>query len=546
MQWTEAQAHTIESRGKNILVSAAAGSGKTAVLIERIKQLILQDKVDVDRFLITTFTNAASQEMRERLEQAIRKEMDQPDADRAFLKRQLDLMYKANIGTFHNFALEVMHRYFYLTELEPGFVIGDEIQVSILKKESVDALFETRFEEDFDRFKAFLRKYSGDRNENRLKDNMISLYDELRSVPDYFKWARESAEWLRSDNVLSMTGIAMFLIQAFYDGLGKARRYFVEAADLLADNSVWSLAEKAREDVDRLDSLEEIMSLEPEPGVSRWDELDLLFRAGELMGDLKFNTMRAAKDEKDDYEAVKETVSVLRKKGKKEIDDLKIANYEKQLARQKLEALYLKQQITPHFMINCLNTIYQLTENNHADLARQMLQNLSVHLRYTLSSGQTVSLLEELNLVKNYVELSSIRYPGALRLLPSCEESLQNATVVPLILLNFVENTIKYEVVMGKVLDMHIDITAQEENQCTRLHICIWDTGCGFSEDILAVLQKLDTYVNSEQEHIGITNVVLRLRQIFPDAAFAFGNRPGAGAQITIDFPYVPCFRIDG
>lgn len=334
MQWTEAQAHTIESRGKNILVSAAAGSGKTAVLIERIKQLILQDKVDVDRFLITTFTNAASQEMRERLEQAIRKEMDQPDADRAFLKRQLDLMYKANIGTFHNFALEVMHRYFYLTELEPGFVIGDEIQVSILKKESVDALFETRFEEDFDRFKAFLRKYSGDRNENRLKDNMISLYDELRSVPDYFKWARESAEWLRSDNVLSMTGIAMFLIQAFYDGLGKARRYFVEVADLLADNSVWSLAEKAREDVERLDSLEEIMSLEPEQGVSRWDELDLLFRAGELMGDLKFNTMRAAKDEKDDYEAVKETVSVLRKKGKKEIDDLK----KKYFSRSRTEA----------------------------------------------------------------------------------------------------------------------------------------------------------------------------------------------------------------
>ena len=334
MQWTEAQAHTIESRGKNILVSAAAGSGKTAVLIERIKQLILQDKVDVDRFLITTFTNAASQEMRERLEQAIRKEMDQPDADRAFLKRQLDLMYKANIGTFHNFALEVMHRYFYLTELEPGFVIGDEIQVSILKKESVDALFETRFEEDFDRFKAFLRKYSGDRNENRLKDNMISLYDELRSVPDYFKWARESAEWLRSDNVLSMTGIAMFLIQAFYDGLGKARRYFVEVADLLADNSVWSLAEKAREDVERLDSLEEIMSLEPEQGVSRWDELDLLFRAGELIGDLKFNTMRAAKDEKDDYEAVKETVSVLRKKGKKEIDDLK----KKYFSRSRTEA----------------------------------------------------------------------------------------------------------------------------------------------------------------------------------------------------------------
>ena len=137
-------------------------------------------------------------------------------------------------------------------------------------------------------------------------------------------------------------------------------------------------------------------------------------------------------------------------------------------------------------------------------------------------------------------------YPGSLRLLPSCEESLHNATVVPLMLLNFVENTVKYEVVMGKVLDIHIDVTAREKNQCTRLHICIWDTGRGFSEDMLAVLQNLDTYVNSEQEHIGITNVVLRLRQIFPDAAFTFCNRSGAGAQITIDFPYVPFFRIDG
>ena len=149
------------------------------------------------------------------------------------------------------------------------------------------------------------------------------------------------------------------------------------------------------------------------------------------------------------------------------------------------------------------------------------LKSLVVVVIYVISyrSNQRASV------IKTYVELSSIRYPGALRLLPSCEESLHNATVVPLMLLNFVENTIKYEVVMGKVLDMHIDITAQEENQCTRLHICIWDTGRGFSEDILAVMQKLDTYVNSEQEHIGITNVVLRLRQIFPDAAFAFGNR---------------------
>ena len=177
-------------------------------------------------------------------------------------------------------------------------------------------------------------------------------------------------------------------------------------------------------------------------------------------------------------------------------------------------------------MINCLNTIYQLTENNHADLARQMLQNLSVHLRYTLSSGQTVSLLEELNLVKNYVELSSIRYPRRAAPAPFLRRIAAKCNGCALMLLNFVENTIKYEVVMGKVLDMHIDITAQEENQCTRLHICIWDTGRGFSEDILAVMQKLDTYVNSEQEHIGINNVVLRLRPDFSRRGFCFCNPP--------------------
>lgn len=197
-------------------------------------------------------------------------------------------------------------------------------------------------------------------------------------------------------------------------------------------------------------------------------------------------------------------------------------------------------------MINCLNTIYQLTENNHADLARadasepECTSALYAFLRPDRLAFRRAKPCKKLR--------GAFLHPLSrrARLLPSCEESLHNATVVPLMLLNFVENTIKYEVVMGKVLNMHIDITAQEENQCTRLHICIWDTGRGFSEDILAVMQKLDTYVNSEQEHIGITNVVLRLRQIFPDAAFAFGNRPGAGAQITIDFPYVPFFRIDG
>ena len=83
MQWTPAQQHTIEARGKNILVSAAAGSGKTTVLIERIKQLVLGDRIDIDRFLITTFTKAAATEMKEKMERAIRSEIERISTDSA-------------------------------------------------------------------------------------------------------------------------------------------------------------------------------------------------------------------------------------------------------------------------------------------------------------------------------------------------------------------------------------------------------------------------------------------------------------------------------
>ena len=130
MKWTQAQQQTIDTRDKNILVSAAAGSGKTAVLIERIKQLMLNDKVDIDKFLITTFTDAASAEMKERLEKAIKDELNVSGTDKKFLKRQLTLLHSSNISTFHTFALEVMRRFFYLTDLEPGFKIEDDVESS--------------------------------------------------------------------------------------------------------------------------------------------------------------------------------------------------------------------------------------------------------------------------------------------------------------------------------------------------------------------------------------------------------------------------------
>ena len=221
-----------------------------------------------------------------------------------------------------------------------------------------------------------------------------------------------------------------------------------------------------------------------------------------------------------------------------EIKHLKIDIYEEKLQHQELEIQYLKQQITPHFMINCLNTAYQLIEPEHLDLARSMLMDLSQHLRYTLSAGQTVPLGEDLRMVKNYVEMSGIRYPNCLALYTNCPDAFQQATIVPLLLLNFIENTIKHEVVMGQLLEIHIDVTSYETADRIRLQICIWDTGGGFSQQMLTTITAPSYPSGSDTSHIGITNVISRMRHIFPDVRFTFCNRPGAGAQITVDFPY--------
>ena len=310
MKWTQAQQQTIDTRDKNILVSAAAGSGKTAVLIERIKQLMLKDKVGIDRFLITTFTNAASAEMRERLEKAINEELKKPDSDKAFLKKQLMLMPNANISTFHTFALEVMRKFFYLTDLEPGFKIGDDIEVSIMKREAADELFEARFAEDYDAFTSFLKKHSSDRNERAIKESVISLYDQLRSIPDYLEWAQQRSQLLASDSPSKELALEEFINEECLTAFNKAVNYFERAANILEYAGLEKLHAKAAEDLDMLVSWEEDIVND---GIERF---------GTHYADMKFNQMRATKEEKEDYEAVKETVSYCRKRGKQQLDNI--------------------------------------------------------------------------------------------------------------------------------------------------------------------------------------------------------------------------------
>lgn len=326
MRWTQAQQETIETRNRNILVSAAAGSGKTTVLIERIRRLILEG-TPVDRFLITTFTNAAAAEMKDKLENAIRMEIEQEeeksagesgdgrrDVDRLdYLRRQMNLLPQASIGTFHRFAQEIMRDYFYLTDLEPGFVIGDETRMALLRKESVDEIFEERFAEDADRFRPFLDRYSGDRSDEGLKENILQVYGEMRSIPRYMEWARSRTALLAGERPLEDLHIWEYVRKRTVRALAEAAELFSQAAELLNREETGSLWLKARGDREMLRDLkEEAESSEVNP--------EALSQALEKV---KYNSMRASKEENDAFGEVREEVTALRDEGKKKIKKVK-------------------------------------------------------------------------------------------------------------------------------------------------------------------------------------------------------------------------------
>ncbi|MBQ1510780.1 MAG: UvrD-helicase domain-containing protein, partial [Selenomonadaceae bacterium] len=128
MAWTESQRLAIETRDRNLLVAAAAGSGKTAVLVERIIRQVLDGECDVDRLLVVTFTHAAAEEMRMRIEAALRKQLEQTmdEGRQERMERQLILLSGASISTLHSFCQTVIRQNFSALDLDPEFRLAGE------------------------------------------------------------------------------------------------------------------------------------------------------------------------------------------------------------------------------------------------------------------------------------------------------------------------------------------------------------------------------------------------------------------------------------
>ncbi|WP_144376703.1 helicase-exonuclease AddAB subunit AddA [Paenibacillus sp. FSL A5-0031] len=192
--WTDDQWDAIVTSGSNILVAAAAGSGKTAVLVERIIRKISAN-ADVDRLLVATFTKAAAAEMKDRIRNALELELEkQPDSEH--LRRQLALMNRASITTLHSFCMDVIRRYYPLIGLDPGFRIANETESELMRLDVLDQLFEQKYEGAGDNG-AFLRladRYGGERGDEPLYLLVQQLFDFAQSHPWPEYWLRQTAD----------------------------------------------------------------------------------------------------------------------------------------------------------------------------------------------------------------------------------------------------------------------------------------------------------------------------------------------------------------
>ncbi len=193
--WTNEQREAIYTRGSNLLVAAAAGAGKTAVLVERIIQMIIDEKnpVDIDRLLVVTFTNAASAEMRERVGEAIARELSK-HPESSILQRQLVLLNKSRITTIHSFCLDVIKNYFHLIDLDPKFRIADETEVVLLKSETIEDLFEKKYENKDKDFLGLIECYCSNRDDSALIEIVLSLYNFAKSSPFPEKWLNDMSD----------------------------------------------------------------------------------------------------------------------------------------------------------------------------------------------------------------------------------------------------------------------------------------------------------------------------------------------------------------
>ena len=207
-KWTDDQRDAIyakwineeKTKRGNILVQAAAGSGKTAVLVERIIKKLTsenpEDLCDVSNLLVVTFTNAAAGEMRERISAALSKELTKAIENKdikkqRYLKGQISKIGNADITTIDAFCLKTIRSYFHILNIDPDFSIVDSSEMGIMKDDAMEMLFEQMYEENNSDFLDLVCCYTDGRDDRKVSDMIKMVYNFIQSFPEPEEWLRK-------------------------------------------------------------------------------------------------------------------------------------------------------------------------------------------------------------------------------------------------------------------------------------------------------------------------------------------------------------------
>lgn len=233
--YTNEQQQAIDDRDLDILVSASAGSGKTTVLVERLMQEILTG-TGVNELLVVTFTKAAAQEMKAKIKSALEQRLNKHEKLKIDLREQLNLIDAANISTIDAFCLDVIHRFYYVIDLDPSFsVLTDETQAALMRERVLQEIESEFLENDDQAFIAFYENFAGDRSAESARDLLLDLYNYAMAKPDYRDWLKSlPTQYEVGDDVthskLWQKSIKPYLLTTFSDLKEKLEQLLATAA----------------------------------------------------------------------------------------------------------------------------------------------------------------------------------------------------------------------------------------------------------------------------------------------------------------------------
>ena len=209
-EWTENQKRAIKARGHQCLISAAAGSGKTAVLTERVKNILCdtENRCSSSEILVVTFTKAAAGEMRERIGKALKAELKKKTDNASFLREQLALLPAADICTIDAFCAKIVRENSHLAGVSADFRVIDDNDHTVLKNESVAEVLDFLYDNEDDSFAALKSFFLSERDGKALERVIIDLYDFSRTYPSSEKWLEEITEYFNPEKELNLTPFA--------------------------------------------------------------------------------------------------------------------------------------------------------------------------------------------------------------------------------------------------------------------------------------------------------------------------------------------------